>query len=227
MFNPSENDALDRWFQRLNTPLKRLPAEERASLHLEVRQHLESLVAANEELGSSPQEAWEHALSQFGDPTRIGRRLAREWRRGQSQISPDMAAVLYGLGAQVVSVPILFFCTALVMVIFHLDDPSGDMFTVELFVGVPILAGAAVGRRFPDRALTGALYAVIAWAILLVIAVDYSDLLPAMLLPTTWLMLGCGSAYLASAHRRRQWYRPRLADFALRLPGKRPQIRRR
>ncbi len=80
MFNPSENEALDQWFQRLNAPLKRLPPQERAELHQEVRQHLESLVAANEELGSSPQEAWELAMTQFGDPARIGRRLA--WESG-------------------------------------------------------------------------------------------------------------------------------------------------
>ena len=227
MFNPSENDALDRWFQRLNTPLKRLPVEERVQLHQEVRQHLESLVAANEELGSSPQEAWELALVQFGDPTRIGRRLAWEWRRGQSRISPDMAAVLYGLGIHIVIASALIFCTILVMAAFRLYDNSGTTFMLEYLVVVPTLVGAAVGRRFPDRALTGLFYAAAAWPFLPLMAacavsmtrLNIPDLFSVMLWPASWLTLGCGAAYLASAHRRRQWYCPRRADFALRLPG--------
>ena len=97
MFNPLENEAAEAWFNRLNAPLKRLPAEERVALHQEVRQHLDALAAANEELGSSPEEAWKHALEQFGDPTRIGRRMAWEWRCSHSLFSSEMRAVLYGM----------------------------------------------------------------------------------------------------------------------------------
>ena len=92
MFNQLESRALDQWFQRFNTALRRLPAAERADLHQEVRQHLDSLVAANEELGSSPDEAWELALAQFGDPARIGRRISWEpsgWRLALSQVVSD------------------------------------------------------------------------------------------------------------------------------------------
>ena len=235
MFNPLQNEALDQWFQRFNAPLKRLPAEERAELHQEVRQHLESLVAANEELGSPPQEAWEHALMQFGDPARIGRRLAWEWRRGRGWVSPDMTAVLYGLGAHVVIASALIFCTVLVMTVFQLYDNSGTTFIVEYLVGVPTLVGAAIGRRFPDRALTGAFHAAVAWPLLpLMVACAVSmtrlnipDLLSVMLWPAAWLTLGCGAAYVASARQRRQWYRPTLADFALRLPRRQAEPFRR
>lgn len=78
MFSPHKQTETEDWFQRLNAPLKRLPAQERAELHTEVRQHLDALAAAHEELGSPPDEAWRLALAQFGDPTRIGRRLRRE-----------------------------------------------------------------------------------------------------------------------------------------------------
>ena len=57
MFSPLNDPQVEHWFQRLNAPLKRLPAEERTQIHQEVRQHLEALAAANEELGSSPEEA--------------------------------------------------------------------------------------------------------------------------------------------------------------------------
>lgn len=226
MFDLLENEELDQWFQRFSAPLKHLPIEERAELHQEVRQHLEALVAANEELGSSPQEAWEHALAQFGDPAHIGRRLAWEWRRSQGWVSPDMAAVLYTLGAHVVSTAVLIVCTVLVMITFRLYDNFGTAFTLEYLVGVPLLAGAAVGRRFPNRALTGAFYAAVAWPLLPLMVVaavsmtrlNVPDLLSVMLWPAGWLTLGCGAAYLASARQRRQWYRPTLADFMLRLP---------
>lgn len=62
MLSSLNDPSLDQWFQQFNAPLKRLPVEERAQLHTEVRQHLEALVAANEELGSTPEEAWAHAL---------------------------------------------------------------------------------------------------------------------------------------------------------------------
>ena len=86
MFSPLENESSEQWFQRLNAPLKRLPAEQRAELHAEVRQHLEALAAANEELGSTPEEAWEHALAQFGDPGNFGKRMAQEWHLGQNRL---------------------------------------------------------------------------------------------------------------------------------------------
>ena len=233
MFSPLNDPQVEQWFQRLNAPLKRLPAPERAELHEEVRQHLDALVAANEELGSSPQEAWEYALQQFGDPARIGRRLAKEWRRGRGWTSPDGAAVLYTLVAHVVFMVALVFCIVMVMQVFDLYDTSG-IFFLGYFVGVPILAGIAVGNRFPNRALTGAFYAAVAWPLLplmVVVAVSMTrlnvpDLLSAMLWPAAWIMLGCGAAYLSSARKRRQWYRPRLADFLLNPPRKRLHLGR-
>ncbi len=227
MFSPLNDPQVEQWFQRLNAPLKRLPAQERAELHQEVRQHLEALVAANEELGSSPQEAWGHALQQFGDPAHIGRRLAWEWRRSQGWVSPDMAAVLYTLGAHIVFTAFLILCTVLVMTAFQVYDKAGTVFTLEYLVGVPTLAGAAVGNRFPNRALTGAFYAAVAWpffpfmvgAAMSTTCLHFADLLQVVLWPAGWLMLGCGAAYLASVRRRRQWYRPRLADFTLALPA--------
>ena len=95
MFSPLENEDLDNWFQGLNRPLKRLPADERRELHAEVRQHLEALAAANEELGSTPEEAWQFARDQFGDPGKFGRRMAWEWRRKQGLIGPPTRRHFY------------------------------------------------------------------------------------------------------------------------------------
>ncbi len=96
MFSPLNDPQLELWFQRFNAPLKRLPAEERAALHQEVRQHLEALAKANEELGSSPEEAWEFALAQFGDPARIGRKLGQKHQQSKTGIRDGLKAVLFG-----------------------------------------------------------------------------------------------------------------------------------
>ncbi len=233
MFNPSENEALDKWFQRLNAPLKRLPTAERAELHLEVRQHLENLVAANQELGSSTAEAWEHALTQFGDPARIGRRLAWEWRRGRGWFSPDMAVVLYGLGTQTAAAMTVLIASLLgVFSVAKTYDPGLMTMLVSAF-GVPILAGAALGRKYPGRALVGAFNGALVWPVLPVVASFpmFAADPPRFVVAETaifaawWLALTCAAAYLASVTKR-GWYKPSLADFKLTLPRKRIQLSR-
>ncbi len=232
MFNPLENEALDEWFQRLNAPLKRLPAQERAELHQEVRQHLEALVAANEELGSSPQEAWEHALAQFGDPAHIGRRLAWEWRRGQGWVSQDMAAVLYGLGMQIAWTVALMFAGVILLSSCGLYN-DGVAINLLYYALVPTVTGVSIGRKFPLQGLTGAFYSSLALPVLpTALGVEAAALLhheaPGVLLgldlqlallTVCWLGCSCGAAYLASARKRQQWYRPQWADFKLALPA--------
>jgi hypothetical protein len=236
MFSPLNDPQVEQWFQRLNAPLRRLSVEERAELHSEVRQHLEALVAANEELGSSRQEAWEHALAQFGDPTRIGRRLAWEWRRGKgwvrSDVSPDMGAVLYGLGASTVayagiSRAYVFLCTPARYGEFL--NSHKEIMALAMSVAFPILMGLMVGRKCPMRALTGALYAALLWPAL-PLAVTATDLGPVelhqlLIWECSWLTLSSGAAYLASVTKR-GWYRPSWADFNLTLPRRRLHLSR-
>jgi hypothetical protein len=64
------------------------PYARRQELRAELRAHLLSMVAAYEELGSPPEEAIGQALRQFGDPRRLGRRWAREWKRTRADLPP-------------------------------------------------------------------------------------------------------------------------------------------
>ncbi len=235
------NKELDAWFQRLNTPLKRLPADERRELHAEVRQHLEALAAANEELGSLPEEAWEHALTQFGDPGKFARRMVWEWRRGQGWVSPDMAAVLYGCGVHAVaSVGFLaLFCVVSVLDYFFgeriLGRGVGWLLTAGYFVGVPGLTGFKLGRKYPSQASKSALHTAFVLPILptligLIAAISqgvsyqYVVILVSFLAVFSgWLLLTCGAAYLASVTKR-GWYRPSWADFKIALPKRRRQV---
>ena len=240
MSSPLNDPQVEQWFQRFNAPLKRLSAEERAELHDEVRQHLDALVAANEELGSSPQEAWEHALTQFGDPARIGKRLAWEWRRGKGWVSPDMAAVLYGLGittAAFFGVTLAVYASWLAVYPSHwatfVNEHSEAVFGNAYLAVVPVLLGSAVGRRHPKQALTGAFYSAALLPVLPAmtlmeavcifgherVGVTLGINLMLFVFGGIWLLLSTGAAYLASARRHRHWYRPALTDFKLTLPG--------
>ncbi|MGI4790903.1 MAG: permease prefix domain 1-containing protein [Janthinobacterium lividum] len=244
MFSPLENDSLDNWFQRLNAPLKRLPAEERTQLHQEVRQHLEALAAANEELGSAPEKAWEQALIQFGEPTKFGKRMVWEWRCKHGFLSPQVGAILYGIAVcsasmvalaivnwLVVAVP--YWVTYWVMNIILNSNPS-PLLPCGL-LGIPVVTGAVIGLKYPREALKGAFYAACIWPGLPALALFSCMLQPCLISPVqiywpnfllacfafpVWLTLTCGAAYLASVMKR-GWYRPTWDDFKLTLPKRR------
>ena len=91
MFSQFDNEEVEAYFNRLNAQMKKMPTEDRAEMHQEVRQHLEALAAAHEELGATPREAAEAALRQFGEPRYIGKRMFVEWRhssRGKGRDGP-------------------------------------------------------------------------------------------------------------------------------------------
>ena len=237
MSSPLNDYQVEQWFQRLNAPLKRLPAEERVALHSEVRQHLDALVAANEELGSSPEEAWALALAQFGDPAQIGRKMYQEWQQGQNGFRADMRAILFGCSLQVVRwLPIqcLFYFQ-------HGRLPQPDPLLLWM-LGFPAttLISVGIGRKYPYQALKSALFwpfmwPIGMWAVITLVVVSSNsrtwtqlpvgDSLPQVLLnlivydgPT--IFLSCAAAYLASVTKR-GWYKPTLADFKLTLPRRR------
>ncbi len=235
MLNSHDNEELDNWFQRLNAPLKHLPVDERREMQAEVRQHLEALAAANEELGSSPEEAWEHSLNQFGDPGRFGRHMAWEWRRGRGWVSPDMAAVLCGVGVHAAASVglVVLYCVVCLLDYFSgariLGNDAGWLMTPGYFVGVPALTGFVLGRKYPQRALTGAFYAALALPVLALLTASiasalqspgemWKNVVEVAAVCADLLSVTCGAAYVASARVRREWYRPARANFKLALP---------
>src|SRR5262245_39311478 len=82
MENPRSEALIDAYFAKLHAQMGRMPEAQRRELEQELRQHLAALVARRVELGLSPEGATAAALARFGDPVRIGRRLARESRSG-------------------------------------------------------------------------------------------------------------------------------------------------
>jgi hypothetical protein len=72
---------LEAYLDECEAPLARLPVTERDEWRDEARQHLLALVEAHLELGRSEEEAVEAALRQFGEPRRLGKRLAAAMHR--------------------------------------------------------------------------------------------------------------------------------------------------
>ena len=223
MPSPLNDPRSKEWFQR-NAPHARRGA---GRLHSEITQR--PAFRRKHRTWQLAQEAWLLALTQFGDPTKIGRRLLWEWRRSQYAVSPDMAAVLYGLAAHIVLTFLLLPATFLVMTAMHFDTTMRTLVHWEYWLVVPLLTGAMMGRRFPKQAVTAAFYITFTLPMLPMVLITAllmaqtipADLFAAFLWPPAWLTLGCGAAYLASVTRR-GWYRPSLADFkSLSLPRRR------
>ena len=238
MLNSQNNEELDNWFQRLNAPLKHLPPGERQQLHEEVRQHLDALAKANEELGSTPEEAQRFAMVQFGDPAKIGRRMAWEWRCSHRLFSPEMMAVVYGIGIHAAAAAGLIVLCLLKDLLnysgINVHDTSG-LLAYGYLTGMPLSAGWMVGRRYPREALMGAFHAPLIVLILptligLAAAISQEACYQYLLIFASctavfsiWLLLICCAAYLASVTKR-GWYRPTWKDFKLTLPKRKQTI---
>ena len=238
MFSPLENKELDQWFHRLNAPLKRLPAEERAELHAEVRQHLEALAVAHEELGSAPEEAWQYALTQFGDPGKFGRRMRRQAMAlsrdpNQWPYNPLLSAwiYVYAIYAAFLMVTLMLFmgCSSLLWTQFPTLSPDSLCWHVLNTVNALWLAtGAAfvgwiAGRTLKQKAVTGTLLASfsqtgLAGCLLLTLDHDTAGGIFELSLS--------GIACLAAWTAKRGWYRPTLTEFKITLPSRTKQISR-
>ena len=229
MFSPLNDPQVEDWFQRLNAAWKRMPADEQVRQREEVRQHLEGLVAAKVANGQPPEDAWIAALTQFGDPEQIGRKLYREWRQSKVGFGADMAAIGFGCGLEAIRlIPDQLFSQSVAS---HLPFSFWLMFSGP----ATALIGIAIGRRYPVQALKSALFWPLLWTVILwtrvAVSVSFSngrtrlpdgDALHFVALnmlsyemPT--ILLSCVAAYLASVTKR-GWYKPTLNDFKLTLP---------
>lgn len=165
MFSPLNDSKVEEWLARLNASLKRLPAQERAELHLEVRQHLDALVAANEELGSSPEEAWEFTLAQFGNPTKIGERLFLECQENRDGSRQGWSAIGLGIMLQApgIMIPIVIASHFPNMFQSFAMFQSSASANVFLACGSVALTPCALGWKYPFHAIKGIFYAPFFW----------------------------------------------------------------
>ena len=158
MFSQFDNEEVEAYFNRLNAELKKMPPEDRAEMHQEIRQHLEALAAAHEELGATPREAAEAALRQFGDPIKIGRRLFREWKQSLPRASRgELSVILCVLMVHFSAISLMLFggmqmTMPIYWRLFNHWVPIQLNFWVP-FLAAPLLAGTVAGVLFPRRAV--------------------------------------------------------------------------
>lgn len=79
------NQRLENYIETINEGLRTLPITEREAEIAEIRQHLNALVQAQEELGNTDTEedAVLGAMAQFGQGSVVQRRLVLAYRRRQ------------------------------------------------------------------------------------------------------------------------------------------------
>ncbi len=230
MFSQFDNEEVDAYFHRLNAQLKKMPSEDRAEMHQELRQHLDALTAAHEELGATSQEAAEAALRQFGDPVKIGKRMVREWR--ETHYGGVKRTVLAALFAP--SLLLMFFFA---WALFQLQITSEWVAFVLAILCPPLLAGGIAGLCFPRNGLVGSVYGfsipislLLGYNVFLATAASGHSLLMTSNLDDEALQslhrlqvsglyalfilsVGVLSAYTASALRQKKFYRLHRADF--------------
>lgn len=158
MLSQFDDEETAAYFERLNAPLRKMPQADRAELHAELRQHLDALAAAHEELGASPDEAAHAALKQFGDPVKIGRRLFDEWRRApQTNIWRIAGGAFWRLYA--IQMGLSIFATAINRLTLGIDfrflAPIAVTLLESLLFLVPVSVGIWAGKRFGRRAVPG------------------------------------------------------------------------
>lgn len=207
MHNLSDDQRVKRFFFRLDEPLRGIPAPERAELHTELRQHLETLVATHLELGASPEEAIEAALRSFGDPAIVGRKLMREWRlKNRDPFWATVAAI---------GVFQLVLGSALQILLawrFHyyghgaIDTHVAQMYNLGVSL-IPLLGGIVVGLRLPDRVISAAFFVGFIASVngLVWFFINAAE-------THTWMLphwgvsgMGCLAAYVVSSIKRRDW----------------------
>ena len=232
MLNLLDDERVEGFYQRLNVQLRKMPLEQRAEVHQELRQHLEALVAAHEELGATPQEAVAAALRQFGDPRRIGRRLARDWSRGahwprnRGAFAFTYAYVCFGGAlAALAAAACLWGVVATVGDLWLAQwTPFESTFFFSIGSIAPAAAGWLTGRRTGQRAvpaMAGAVCAIAAPLWLLGLLTSGSGHGQSggpqglCLMTCCWMSIGTLSAYASSARALGRRYRLRFVGLKL------------
>lgn len=173
----SRSNGPEDYLSRVASQLKHMPAEARAELEDELRQHLEALTASRQLEGLSDEAAMDEALERFGDPIRVGQSLMTEWRRTMNKTRSALLRLIVSVGigqAAVWSVCLcVLFATQLSLFSAVTSAMTGALQAKILLYSsvfellhclVPLAAGIVLGLRLPpsvrpEQAVPIALYA--------------------------------------------------------------------
>jgi hypothetical protein len=190
-----------------------VPYAARTELRAELQAHLESLVGAYQELGSSPDAAVRAALAQSGDPQDVAGEWVREWER----ILPPRSAPS-PWRSMLVAIGCFGLATNLALALCLAAQSSGS---IGLFWGIllyavlgivlPFLAGLTTGLLAPVRpgrvVLSALLLLIPPTTLALTWLLRYTPMDKALMIGwiqvMSWVPIGCGAASLGSWLRTR------------------------
>lgn len=148
---------MEDYLDHLLAPLVgKAPYDLRMQLRAELRDHLEALAEAREELGESREEAAAAALRQFGDPAKIAREWLDEWR-------PKSAVSLRSVrNSAACFVPAFALAWFTVAVLSPVQTPPATFFVL---VVIPLFAGFFAGVLAQARPGSSTLFGVLGLAL--------------------------------------------------------------
>lgn len=151
------HQRLEQYLNELAVRLNSLPAYQRDEELAEVRAHLEAMIAANQELGDTEEEAVHAALRQFDASRKLGQGLARTWRRGQRRTWRETLS-----GAAICAAGCYWGISSVITLVFYpmvATTPSeaarSKVLNLAFYVLLPILPGLVTGLATPKRAVIG------------------------------------------------------------------------
>jgi hypothetical protein len=157
---PRSDPQIEDYLDQIYAPLVGwVPYASRTELRAELQAHLESLVAAYQELGSSPDTAVRAALAQSGDPQAMAREWVREWERilPRRKAPPAWYATLVALGCFAVAARLFFG----LIVAAQAGAPVPMWLGYAVSVLLPLLAGLTTGVLSRARSVQAVLAALV------------------------------------------------------------------
>lgn len=233
--NPTKtNEDIEDYLDRVNAPLVGvLPRSKREAIRGNLRARLESMIAAERELGASQDAAIQAAMQQCGDPTLISQRWAVDTH---TQASKQIQQQISLLNHNMVTLPSSRVATLTALGLFGLpyladvtrwagnywatqSDNAITYYRFFLFM-VPLLAGLLTGliaRHRPVRGVLNALAILTIPAIVLpglIMGLGYANVvftqntwvynpLPGICGLVPWLVMGCLGAGVGKGLRER------------------------
>ena len=135
---------------------KDVPATAMQDMRREMRDHLQAAIAANAELGATPDAAVATALQQFGKPGYVAQQWRSEWEKtlaattsGRLESSLKVALKVWG-GSDIVTT---LLCLLLpILTLSASVSPLRSALILTIFFAPPLISGALIGvrsRRYP------------------------------------------------------------------------------
>jgi hypothetical protein len=144
---------LEEYLNQIAGHLRLLPSGRREEELREIRQHLEALVQAYQELGSSESDAITAALTQFGSSRENARGLEWAWQRERVDVAPTIRKALSQFGA----LALYHLLASVLLALTGSSEPSLTL--VGIGGALSLIAGWHVGLEAPGRGWTRALAA--------------------------------------------------------------------